>query len=235
MVEGEVVGDLDISVKELESMKGLLEFLAGIIVIVLSQPIFYVAAFSGYWISVGIFGVSPVQAQYPSTSDLTLFAIIFSCGIALVLLAIFWLAPVRSRDMNDGLVRAAGLILLVFPIVPLGQRSTFESPSILVFGFEINNWFLFSLIGLVFLFLPTIRESSRLKMKSGSSVQIVILGVGLIIILLSILVSAEISEMQLFTTPFSFLFLTSGVVPIVHTIIQRFLPNEIGIKSDTEH
>ncbi len=219
------------STQETETLAKLIRVFAGILIIFFSQTIIFGSAFFTAWIDVAILGRSLEELQILTLTDILIFVPLIVCLFSVLLVVVFWLSPATINDVNSGFRHAAGVLLLVYPIVPVGSRIFYDSPGFSLLGFETSYWYIFSLLGLLFLILPKIQESNRLK-EFKILVPITVFFLGLITILLSINTFIEISAIGLSITPYSFLFIASGIIVMIWVVLQVFLPNEFGVKPD---
>jgi hypothetical protein len=233
---------LETVAEENDAMIDFFGVLGGLVVVLAFQLTFFLSGNIANWIAVSAISDHSIYVTFMEVFGPPIL-IILECGfIAVGLMITFWLLPVSSEYMNKSLMRAAGLTLISagltlisFPLLPIGGYGLAGVGRRYFFGYDLNYWFVFPVIGLVFLFLPELKNRWHLSGSRAWVFPVAAVFLGLLSSVLFLqgwygLPSVE-SSGENYPTPFSLLGLTAGLVILVHSVLMPFVPKEFGIKS----
>lgn len=204
---------IDSAVNEVAALTNLFQIFGGILIIIMSLFILLGSAFAFYWTKVILIEIS-----------------IGIVMVALFLMAIFWVLPIKSKDMFDSLLQASGLILLIYPIMTVGQTTPFDTPADYLFGIETTYWLFYCLIGLVFLILPNLKEGNQIRNKLGAFLPHLSFILGTMILPFWFLTLTQVTEMNMSVAFYTLLLLSSSLVVVVYSLLNVLFPDEIGPK-----
>jgi len=152
---------------------------------------------------------------------------IFLFIIGLVVILRF--LPVDASKIRSSLLTISGLFLLIFPIVPLGGYVARGGIHGMVFGFQLELWYLFPLFGVAALVLTNLKSTSRFDhiSRAGLSIGLVIIGVVSLAAFVVAYSSWPVIDTsgENYPTPFSLLGLSSSILILSSTIAYALTQN----------
>jgi len=212
------------------AMIDLVYLLGSAVIIGLSQLLFIPAGFIIGWIAALLVDDYSLRMQILEEHGFYALAIVMILLFIMGLVATFRFLPVDASKFCSSLLIVSGLFLLIFPIVPLGGYVARGGIHGMVFGFQLELWYLFPLFGIAALVLTKLKSTSRFDRisRAGLSIGLVIIGV----VSLAAFVVAYSSWPAIDTsgenypTPFSFLGLSSGIMILSSTIAYALTQND---------
>ncbi len=191
--------------------------LGGIVFIVLSSSILIGLTFVVYWLPDSLFCVIHLQVHY-------FISFLFCLGLtALLLVAVYWILPVRMDKMRDALVQGAGLVLLIYPFMIINTTDLHDEP-VTALGIETPYWFLYSIFGLLLLVQPRMKRVNQLREDPHSVLTALGLCLGLLTMALTLfLMLARVIAGMCFAV-----LATSSLVVVVFTSMYAIHPRRAG-------
>jgi len=201
---------------EFMAMKNLIYLFGSLAIIGSSQLLILPAAIIVNWITTLLVDDYSSRMQILEEHGFYALAAVMILLFVIGLVVIFRFLPVDAKRFRSSLLTVSGLFLLIFPIVPLGGYVARGGIHGMVFGFQLELWYLLPLAGIATLALTKLMSTPRMDRisRAGLSIGIIIIG---ILSLAAFVVAysswpAIDSSGENYPTPFSLLGLSSGIL-----------------------
>ncbi len=149
---------------------------------------------------------------------------------ALAVVMILRFLPVDASKFRSSLLTISGLFLLIFPIVPLGGYVARGGIHGMVFGFQLELWYLLPLAGITTLALTKLISTPRLNRISIASLSIGLVIIGILSLAAFVIAYSSWpvidSSGENFPTPFSLQGLSSGILILSSMIAYALTQND---------
>ena len=215
---------------EFMTTRNLIYLLSSLVIIGTSQLLFILAAFIVNWIATLLVDDYSSRMQILEENGFYALAVVVLLLFIIGLVVTFRFLPVDASKFCSSLLIVSGLFLLIFPIVPLGGYVARGGIHGMVYGFQLELWYLFPLFGIATLALTKLTSTPRFGRISRASLSIGLVIIG--IVSLAALVVAYSSWPAIDTsgenypTPFSLLGLSSGFIILSSTIAYALTQND---------
>jgi len=217
---------------EFMAMKNLIYLFGSLVVIGTSPLLIIPAAIIVNWITTLLVDDYSSRMQILEEHGFYALAAVMILLFIIGLVVTFRFLPVDASKVRSSLLTISGLFLLIFPIVPLGGYVARGGIHGMVFGFQLELWYLLPLAGITTLSLTKLMSTPRLDRisRAGLSIGLVIIG---IVSLAAFVVAysswpAIDSSGENYGTPFSLLGLSSGIIILSSTIAYALTQNDEG-------
>ena len=211
------------------AMINLVSLLGSVVIIGLSQLLFIPAGFIIGWFATLLIDDYSSRMQILEDYGFYVLAVVMILVFIIGLVMIFRFLPIDASKSRSSLLTISGLFLLIFPIVPLGGYVARGGIHEMVFGFQLELWYLFPLFGIVTLVLTKLKSISRFDRisRAGLSIGLVIIGVVSLAAFVVAYSSWPVIDTsgENYPTPFSFLGLSSGIMILSSTIAYALTQN----------
>jgi len=215
---------------EFMATRNLIYLLGSLVIIGASQLLFIPAGFIVNWIVTLLVDDYSSRMQILEEHGFCALAVVMILLFIIGLVVIFRFLPVDASKIRSSLLTISGLFLLIFPIVPLGGYVARGGIHGMVYGFQLELWYLLPLAGIATLALTKLMSTPRLDRisRAGLSIGLVIIG---IVSLVAFAVAwsswpAIDSSGENYPTPFSLLGLSSGILILSSTTAYALTQND---------
>jgi len=227
----EGTAETDVSAGELAALTSALTSLfrvfGGVAVIAVSTAIIILTSTAAYWIRIFLLSASS-SAPYAVFMDSSV-SIMVTFGLtARFLVKLYQALSVRPGQICDTLVQGAGLVLLVYPIMMVRWSKGYYGYITVSPGVETPLWFVYSIIGILFLLEPRLSRSNRMARWSPRALPALVFSLSLLIVALTF---DKIWAIAMTGTLYSAFLVVSPIVVIVSTIMNARLPQKREIST----
>ena len=215
---------------EFMAMIDLVYLLGSVVIIGASQLLFIPAGIIVNWITTLLVDDHSSRIQILEEHGFYAIVAVMILLFIIGLVVTFRFLPVDASKFCSSLLMVSGLFLLIFPIVPLGGYVARGGTHGMIFGFQLELWYLFPLFGIAALVLTTLKSTSRFDRisRAGLSIGLVIIGVVSLAALVVAYSSWPVIDTsgENYPTPFSFLGLSSGIMILSSIIAYALTQND---------
>lgn len=215
---------------EFMATTNLVYLLGSLVIIGTSQLLFIPAAIIIDWIAALLVDDYSSRMQILEEHGFYAIVVVMILLFIIGLVATFRFLPVDASKFRSSLLIVSGLFLLIFPIVPLGGYVARGGIHGMIFGFQLELWYLFPLFGIAALVLTKLKSTSRFDRisRAGLSIGLVIIGVVSLAAFVVTYSSWPVIDTsgENYPTPFSFLGLSSGIMILSSTIAYALTEND---------
>lgn len=215
---------------EFMATTNLVYLLGSSVIIGTSQLLFILAAIIIGWIAALLVDDYSSRMQILEEHGFYAIAVVMILLFIIGLVVTFRFLPIDASKFYSSLLMVSGLFLLIFPIVPLGGYVARGGIHGMVFGFQLELWYIFPLFGIAALVLTKLKSTSRFDRisRTGLSIGLVIIGVVSLAAFVVAYSSWPVIDTsgENYPTPFSFLGLSSGIMILSSTIAYALTQND---------
>ena len=215
---------------EFMATTNLVYLLGSSVIIGTSQLLFILAAIIIGWIAALLVDDYSSRMQILEEHGFYAIAVVMILLFIIGLVVTFRFLPVDASKFCSSLLIVSGLFLLIFPVVPLGGYVARGGIHGMVFGFQLELWYLFPLFGIATLVLTKLKSTSHFDhiSRAGLSIGLVIIGVVSLAAFVVAYSSWPVIDTsgENYPTPFSFLGLSSGIMILSSTIAYALTQND---------
>ena len=215
---------------EFMAMKNLV-YLFGSLVIIGTSPLLIIpAAIIINWITTLLVDDYSSRMQLLEEHGFYALAVVMILLFIIGFVMILRFLPVDASKFRSSLLTISGLFLLIFPIVPLGGYVARGGIHGMVFGFQLELWYLLPLAGITTLSLTKLISTPRLNRISIASLSIGLVVIGILSLAAFVVAYSSWpvidSSGENFPTPFSLLGLSSGILILSSMIAYALTQND---------
>lgn len=215
---------------EFMAMKNLV-YLFGSLVIIGTSPLLIIpAAIIINWITILLVDDYSSRMQLLEEHGFYALAVVMILLFIIGFVMILRFLPVDASKFRSSLLTISGLFLLIFPIVPLGGYVARGGIHGMVFGFQLELWYLLPLAGITTLSLTKLISTPRLNRISIASLSIGLVVIGILSLAAFVVAYSSWpvidSSGENFPTPFSLLGLSSGILILSSMIAYALTQND---------
>ncbi|TET07557.1 MAG: hypothetical protein E3J86_12700 [Candidatus Thorarchaeota archaeon] len=215
---------------EFMAMKNIV-YLFGSLVIIGTSPLLIIpAAIIINWITTLLVDDYSSRMQLLEEHGFYALAVVMILLFIIGFVMILRFLPVDASKFRSSLLTISGLFLLIFPIVPLGGYVARGGIHGMVFGFQLELWYLLPLAGITTLALTKLMSTPRLDRISIASLSIGLVIIGILSLAAFVVAYSSWpvidSSGENFPTPFSLLGLSSGILILSSTIAYALTQND---------
>ena len=215
---------------EFMAMKNIV-YLFGSLVIIGTSPLLIIpAAIIINWITTLLVDDYSSRMQLLEEHGFYALAVVMILLFIIGFVMILRFLPVDASKFRSSLLTISGLFLLIFPIVPLGGYVARGGIHGMVFGFQLELWYLLPLAGITTLSLTKLISTPRLNRISIASLSIGLVIIGILSLAAFVVAYSSWpvidSSGENFPTPFSLLGLSSGILILSSMIAYALTQND---------
>ena len=215
---------------EFMAMKNLV-YLFGSLVIIGTSPLLIIpAAIIINWITTLLVDDYSSRMQLLEEHGFYALAVVMILLFIIGFVMILRFLPVDASKFRSSLLTISGLFLLIFPIVPLGGYVARGGIHGMVFGFQLELWYLLPLAGITTLSLTKLISTPRLNRISIASLSIGLVVIGILSLAAFVVAYSSWPVIDSsggnFPTPFSLLGLSSGILILSSMIAYALTQND---------
>ena len=215
---------------EFMAMKNIV-YLFGSLVIIGTSPLLIIpAAIIINWITTLLVDDYSSRMQLLEEHGFYALAVVMILLFIIGFVMILRFLPVDASKFRSSLLTISGLFLLIFPIVPLGGYVARGGIHGMVFGFQLELWYLLPLAGITTLSLTKLISTPRLNRISIASLSIGLVIIGILSLAAFVIAYSSWpvidSSGENFPTPFSLQGLSSGILILSSTIAYALTQND---------
>ena len=215
---------------EFMAMKNLV-YLFGSLVIIGTSPLLIIpAAIIINWITILLVDDYSSRMQLLEEHGFYALAVVMILLFIIGFVMILRFLPVDASKFRSSLLTISGLFLLIFPIVQLGGYVARGGIHGMVFGFQLELWYLLPLAGITTLSLTKLISTPRLNRISIASLSIGLVVIGILSLAAFVVAYSSWpvidSSGENFPTPFSLLGLSSGILILSSMIAYALTQND---------
>ena len=214
---------------EFMATRNLIYLLGSLVIIGTSQLLFILAGFVINRIATLLVDDYSSRMQILEEHGFYAFVVVIILLFIIGLVVTFRFLPIDASKFCSSLLVVSGLFLLIFPIVPLGGYVARGGIHGIVYGFQLELWYLFPLFGIATLVLSKLTFTPRFGRISRANLSLGLVIIG--IVSLAALVVAYSSwpvidsSGENYPTLFSLLGLSSGFIILSSTIAYVLTQN----------
>ena len=215
---------------EFMAMKNIV-YLIGSLVIIGTSPLLIIpAAIIINWITTLLVDDYSSRMQILEEHGFYALAVVMILLFIIGFVMILRFLPVDASKFRSSLLTISGLFLLIFPIVPLGGYVARGGIHGMVFGFQLELWYLLPLAGITTLSLTKLMSTPRLNRISIASLSIGLVIIGILSLAAFVVAYSSWPVIDFsgenFPTPFSLLGLSSGILILSSMIAYALIQND---------
>lgn len=215
---------------EFMAMKNIVYLFGSLVIIGTSPLLMFPAAIIINWITTLLVDDYSSRMQLLEEHGFYALAVVMILLFIIGFVMILRFLPVDASKFRSSLLTISGLFLLIFPIVPLGGYVARGGIHGMVFGFQLELWYLLPLAGITTLSLTKLISTPRLNRISIASLSIGLVIIGILSLAAFVVAYSSWpvidSSGENFPTPFSLLGLSSGILILSSMIAYALTQND---------
>jgi len=215
---------------EFMAMINLIYLFGSLVIIGTSPLLIFPAAIIVNWITTLLIDDYSSRMQILEEHGFYALAAVMILLFIIGLVVTFRFLPVDASKFRSSLLTISGLFLLFFPIVPLCGYVARGGIHGMVFGFQLELWYLLPLVGVATLVLTKLMSTPRLDRISIASLSIGLVIIGILSLAAFVVAYSSWPVIDTsgenYPTPFSLLGLSSGVLILSSTIAYALTQND---------